>query len=101
MIPTKPEKPTKKIAVKHSVNYDFDWASKKVSFDGFLAWAKEQIPRGADDVTLELVEHWEYDDVFTYLQIAWKQTEDNPNYDKQMKKYEKSLAKWKKEQCQK
>lgn len=93
----KPVKPTKKIIVKHNITYDFDWISKKVSFDGFLAWKKENIPANAKDVTLELVEDWEYDSCFTYLRLEWEQIETNPSYEKELKKYQKKLEKWKKQ----
>lgn len=88
-------KPKKKITQKNSKNYDFNWVSKKVSLEVFLEWCKD-IPAGADDVTLELKEDWEYDSCLTYLQLEWKETVKNPNYDKQLKKYKKFLSKLKK-----
>jgi len=99
MILAKPEKPQKKITQRQTATYNFDWVSKKVSWDGFLDWAKETIPAGAKDVTLELIEDWQYDDCITYLELSWDEIVTNPNYDKEMKKYERKLAKWKKE-CQ-
>lgn len=98
---TKPEKPKKRIAVRNAATYDFNWVSKKVALDTFLAWCKATIPANAKDVTLELREDWEYDSCLTYLQLEWEEIINNPSYDKDSKKYAKKLAKWKKEQCQK
>lgn len=98
---TQPEKPQKRITVRNSATYDFNWVSKKVALGSFLDWVKDTTPANAKDVTLELVEEWMYDDCTTYLQLEWEEVIDNPNYEKELKKYEKKLAKWKKEQCQK
>ncbi len=97
---TKPEKPKKRITVRNSATYDFNWVSKKVALDSFLAWTKEVTPANAKDVTLELVEEWMYDDCITYLRLEWEEVIDNPHYEKDLKKYEKKLVRWKK-QCQK
>ena len=97
----KPKKPKKKNTCKKYATYDFHWVSKKVSLEVFQDWCKETIPANAKDVTLELREDWEYDSCMTYLQLEWEEIITNPNYDKQMKKYEKTLSKWNKEQCQK
>lgn len=91
----KPTKPTKKILVKNYANYDFDWVSKKVSLQGFISWCKEKVPPDAEDVTLELMEDWNYDSSLTYLQIAWIESHPNKAYAKQLKSYEKALAKYK------
>lgn len=96
----KPEKPKKKILQKQSATFDFNWVSKKVALDAFLAWIKETIPAGAKDVTLELREDWEYDDCLTSLELAWEEIKSNPNYKRAYKKYQTKLKKWEK-QCKK
>lgn len=95
----KPEKPTKKIVQNRVVNYDFNFASKKVSLDSFLEWCLDTIPEGVDNVTIELVENWEYDDCITYLQLGWEEKVTNVSYKKDLDKYKKKLVKWEK-QCQ-
>jgi hypothetical protein len=95
MTTTKPKSPKKKITIKHSTTYDFNWVSKKVSLEHFLAWIKATIPPRAKDVTLELREDWEYDSCLTYLELAWDVIESNPDYEKQLKKYQKKLKAWK------
>lgn len=95
----KPEKPKKKIIMEDCATYDFNWVSKKVSWEGFQAWVKQIVPRGAKDVTLELREDWEYDDCFTYLKISWKKKVSNLFYDKDLEKYRKNMKKWQKQQA--
>lgn len=92
----KPIKPRKKIIVEGSATYDFNWVSKKVSWAGFQEWVKEVVPRGAKDVTLELREDWEYDSCFTYLEISWKIKMPNQHYEKELKKFERKMRKWRK-----
>lgn len=96
---TKPEKPKKQITAHKTITFPFDWTSKKVAMGYFLAWVKDNTPAGAKDVTLELQEDWDYYDssVITSLEIAWNEVIVNPDYDKELKKYEKKLNKWKKE----
>lgn len=102
MILAKPEKPKKRITVRNTADFPFDWTCKKVAIGFFLAWVKETTPAGAKDVTLELKEDWDYygNDLTTSLELAWNEVIDNPNYEKELKKYEKKLRKWEKE-CQK
>lgn len=99
---TKPEKPKKRITVRRAADAPFDWTCKKLSIGFFLDWVKKTTPANAKDVTLELKEDWDYygNDVFVSLELAWDETIDNPDYEREMKKYEKKLARWKK-QCQK
>ena len=95
----KPEKPNKKTVVTGYARYDFNWVSKKVSWEVFKDWVKEIVPRGAYDVTLELREDWEYDTCFTSLEIAWKKKVLNKHYEKEMAKYRKKMEKWQKQQA--
>jgi hypothetical protein len=97
MILAKPEKPKKKITQRQTATFDFNWVSKKVAIETFLAWVKETTPTGAKDVTLELIEDWDYygNDCVTSLELAWDEVIDNPNYEKEMKKYQKKLKAWK------
>jgi hypothetical protein len=67
----KPLPPVLSMIEHQSVKYEFNWVSKKVSWLGFQEWAAEQIPAGATNVTLELIEEWQYDDCLTALEIAW------------------------------
>lgn len=97
---TKPEKPKNKIIQKQYATFNFDWVSKKVHIDTFLDWVKEAIPSGAKDVTLELKEDWEYDDCLTSLELAWEEVVTNINYEREYKRYQSKLKKWKK-QCKK
>lgn len=87
------KKPSRKITVPRSIKFDFDWISKKVSLTYFMDWCNDNVPANAIDMTLELVEVWEYDDCLTYLEIAWKETIINPDYEKQLKKYNKQKKK--------
>lgn len=96
----KPEKPKKLITIRKYTTYDFTWVSKKVALDNFLDWCKKSTPANAKDVTLELVEDWEYDSCFTYLRLEWEEVIRNPHYENEVKKYEKKLTRWKK-LCQK
>ena len=92
----KPIKQNKKIAIKCGTSYHFDYISKKVSWSSFFDWVCENIPRGKD-VTLELMEHkYEKDGDEVWLDFSWTRKIKNKNFDKQMKKYEKELAKYKK-----
>jgi hypothetical protein len=102
MILAKPKKPEKRITVRRSTDYPFDWTCKKVAFGSFLNWAKGNTPAGAKDVTLELKEEWDYygNDCTTSLELSWDEVVDNPDYERELKKYETKLKRWK-EQCQK
>ena len=68
------KKLTKKKLVSNSTTFVFDHASKKVSLLYFLEWAQKAIPKGAEDITLELEEEWE-DDYYlnTSIVISWKE----------------------------
>lgn len=94
---TKPEKPKKRITVRNSATFNFEWVSKKVSLDHFLDWCKQSVPNKAKDVTLELVEEWMYDDCSAYLQLEWDEVVDDPSYEREIKKYERKLRKWERE----
>lgn len=94
----KPEKPKKKVIIVGSATYDFNWVSKKVSWDGFQEWVRSAVPSGAKDVTLELREDWSYDSCFTYLEISWKKRMLNHHYDKELEKYKRKMKKWQKQQ---
>jgi len=90
----KPTKPEKMVVERRSVRFDFNWISKKVSWTGFQEWVKDQVPPDATDVTLELIEEWEYDDCLTSLELSWNQTVPNTKYEKELKKYKKEMKKW-------
>lgn len=94
---TKPEKPKKRITVRRTADAPFDWTCKKLSIGFFMDWVKQTTPAGAKDVTLELREDWDYygNDCTVSLELAWDEVIDNPNYDSEMKKYEKKLKKFK------
>lgn len=92
----KPVKPEKTVVEHRSTRYDFNWVSKKVSWEGFQVWVKEQVPAGATDVTLELIEDWQYDDCLTSLELSWDEVVPNSRYEKELKKYKKGMEKWRK-----
>lgn len=95
----KPVKPKKKIVIESSANFwDWDFTCKKVSLNHFLDWCKTTIPSKAKDVTIELEEEWQYDDCIVSLKLSWKHVISDPSYEKEMIKYKKKLAKWKKTQ---
>ncbi len=102
MILAKPKKPEKRITARISVEYPFDWTDKKVAMPTFLAWVKENTPARAENVTLELKEEWDYygNDCTISLELSWVEVVDNPDYEREMKKYDTKLKKWK-EQCKK
>ena len=96
----KPIKPEKKIVCELSRDFYFDHVSNKVSLDAFLAWIKETVPFGAIDITLSLDEEYDYYDggiASCQIQLGWKKIIDNPNYEKEIKKYNKKLSKWMKD----
>lgn len=99
----KPIEPEKMITINGMVEFhDWDyWHDNKVPFEDFTAWCTKNVPTGATDTSLKLNKSWEYDDCIVSLELHWKQMVPNPNYNKDLKKYEKKLVKWKKEQCQK
>lgn len=87
-----------------SKTFDFNHSSKKVSLLYFLEWAHKSIPKGAEDVTLELAEDVCTDNIgnvsyfTTWLELAWEEPGENPIYVSQMLTYKKKLEKWKKMQ---
>jgi hypothetical protein len=98
----KPQKPTKRIEMTGSVRFYFDHVSNKVSLSYFLGWVKENIPKGAKDITLSMDE--DYDDydgtiINCGLEVGYKYRAKNPNYHNELQKYERKLRKWKREQC--
>jgi hypothetical protein len=94
----KPIKPAKRIVTKGSANYHFYHVSSKVSLISFLEWCKEVIPKGAMDVTIELKENqYEEDGDEVWIEIAWEKEIKNKDFDKELKKYKKQLAKWDKQ----
>jgi hypothetical protein len=102
MILAKPKKPKKRIEVAKTARFDaFDFTCKKVSIKFFLDWLKKTTPRKAKDVTLELSEDMDYDydgnlsNIWTHIELGWKEVIDNPDYEREMKKYEKKLKKFK------
>ena len=90
----KPKKPTKTVLMQKSKYLDFNYTSKEISIDYFYSWIKENVPKDAVDVTLSLDQDCEF---LSYLSINWKQKINNINYDKEMIKYKKKLAKYNKE----
>lgn len=96
----KPIKPTKKIEQPNSMTFHFDHASNTVSLEHFNQWVKDNLPIGAFDVALSLDEDYDYysgEITSVYLRIEYKIWVPNTRYVSQMTKYNKQLAKWKKE----
>lgn len=101
MILAKPKKPEKMITVDGMATfYNWDRFNKSVPLDTFLAWCKTNTPKGATDVVINVDESWEYDDCIVSLELHWKQVVPNPDYEREMKKYDTKLKRWEK-QCQK
>lgn len=92
---TSPIKPKKKIVITDSKTYYFNHVSKETSLQYFFDWCKRYVPKGAKDIKLSLKEEFVYDDHFSYLELSWKIKKNNPHYEKQLKKYNKDLKKWK------
>ena len=99
----KPIKPSKKVEARGARTFYFDHVSKKVSVLTFLDWLREELPDGAYDATLSIEEdvNEENGDILSCnILLEWKFLTLNTRYKSETKKYEKQLAKWKK-QCQK
>lgn len=95
-----PVKPKKTVTVRNSVHFPFYnyGGDDKAPMLSFLDWCKETIPQGATNVVIGIDS--EFDDFNGYLssshiELSWDQEIENAFYDKDMKKYEKKLAKWK------
>lgn len=96
-----PKKPTKKIEAYESATYDWIYCyEKSTALSDFLEWIEEVVPRGAKNVLLKVDESWMYDDCTVNLEVHWQRMIPNPQYAKDMKKYEAKMRKWEK-QCQK
>ena len=101
MILAKPKMPEKMITVDGMETfYDWDRYNKNIPLDAFLAWCKEKTPKGATNVSIRVDESWEYDDCIVSLELHWKQVVPNPDYERELKKYDTKLKRWK-AQCQK
>jgi hypothetical protein len=66
----------------------------------FLEWIEKEVPakaRATADVAV--VQEWGYydNDCYSYLRFSWKEEENNPNFEKQLKKFDEKMAKWEKE----
>lgn len=99
----KPRKPLKKIVQPGSVYFYFYHAFNKVSLAYFNDWINENLPKGAFDITLSLDEDFDYESgeyISSSIEVGYKILINNTRYVSEMKKYNKRLIKWKKEQCQ-
>lgn len=72
------KKKTKKI-ISERISFPFDFTSKKVSLKYFQDWLKQNIPKGAKDICVELEEEPDYHyengellNINTSLVISWK-----------------------------
>ena len=95
----KPIKPEKKIALRYSATFPFDHVSNKVPLSYFNSWVDDMVPEGAKDITIGLKHEYEPDNCYwmaSYLEISWEMLTINPDYDKQIKKYQAKLKKWEK-----
>jgi len=107
---SKPRKPLKKVWITNSASYPFSYnysagtRNGSATVEEFLVWIKKSIPANAKNVRLGLYSDDDYDmdgnmiSSFPKLELTWEEKIDNPIYEKQMKRYEKKLIKWKKEQ---
>lgn len=94
---TKPEKPKKWKLIAKQSSYYFDFVSNKVALTNFLDWIDETLPKGTQDITIGLVEDYDFHST-TWIQLEWKEKAPNTKYISQMKKYQKQLKKWKAQQ---
>ena len=96
----KPKKPQRKIEVRqeapYTLNDDITWAG--VPRNEIISWLMNTPPIHALDPRVLLEYRGDYGEDGAYLALAWFEVVDNPNYDKEMKKYQKQLVKWQKEQ---
>ena len=91
-----PKKPEKQILVPCVV-----YPPDGVSLDHFIRWCSEKkVPINAE---LKIDKNEDYDmdgnlcSSFPRIELAWNEYQDDPNFDKQMKKYQTKLKKWKKQ----
>lgn len=96
----KPEEPQKRVTFPKSQNFPFSdhwisWNNQSVPLDKFLDFFKK-VPTNAQNPRVTLREEWCYDDCSVYLELAWEEESDNPQYEKQMEKYQTKLKKWNK-----
>ena len=96
---SKPQKPTKFVLSERCAYYNFDYVSSCVDLGVFLEWCKKAPPKQAKNITIGLNESVLYGVVYTAIQLKWEIKVPNTDYDKQLKLYNKDLAKWRK-QCQ-
>lgn len=94
-----PIKPEKKIEVSRSKEYNFGHGDRIVPLTTFLAWMQATVPKNVTDLCISLVDE-DSSDYYagpTNLHLSWKEIIDNPSYEKELKKYEKKLLRWQKE----
>lgn len=96
---SKPKKPYKYVVVERSSYFYFDHISNKINLNYFLDWCKKTPPKQAKNINISLVEDIMYDLVIANIKLSWEIKQLNPDYDKELKNYNKDLAKWRK-QCQ-
>lgn len=84
--------------VERSAYYNFDYVSNRVDLGAFLEWCKKSPPKQAKNITIGLDESVLYGVIYTSIQLKWEIKILNPDYDKELKLYNKDLAKWRK-QC--
>jgi hypothetical protein len=97
---TKPKKPEKKIRVDRTADFSFtNYYPKTSSVKELLDWIEETLPDGVKDTgaSIELAQEWAYDDCTSYIRLNWSEVVPNPNYDRQMKKYQTQLDRWNKQ----
>ena len=99
----KPVKPKKQIAVPH--NWSVYLEHEKVSLKDLMDIVHEHISGSVDykDIKLQLDDYWSPDwdgggIASDHIILAWEEMEDDPNYEQELKKYERKMRKWKKEQ---
>lgn len=97
----KPVKPSKIVVVRQAVNfpfYNYGMKGAQAPMLLFLDWCKDTIPQGATNVVIGIdSEFHDMDGSFSssHIELSWDEQVRNGNYNKELKKYEKQLAKWK------
>jgi hypothetical protein len=97
-----PMKKLKEPQKKIIVNRNERLYEEPLSLGKFLSWVSEHASGNIEDITISVEEELDddyYSDggiIAAYIQISWKEEIDNPHYEIEMKKYQRSLARQKK-----
>jgi hypothetical protein len=87
--------PSKTVIRKYIKSFPFErYNPKKVKWSELLAWIETEVPDNIDPEVI-IDEEWQYDDCIVNFNIEYSVEENNPNFNKQLIKYNKYLSKLK------